>query len=126
MNGDKEDTWKLESAASYQGRRLSLTASANLYSTNHTSDETGQATRTTYATFRLTPVLSLPHRFRAEGQFILFTTKTPWLITNENVCAYGAIRLTKDFGQHLRLAAEWHDMFQSSRSAALGTISYRF
>lgn len=126
MNGDKEDTWKLESAASYQGRRLSLTASANLYTTNHTSDETGQATRTNYATFRLTPVLTLPHQFRAEGQFVLFTSKTPWRITNENVCAYGAIRITKDFGQHLRFAAEWHDMFQSSRSAALGSVSYQF
>ena len=126
MNGDKEDTWKLESAASYQGRRLSLTASANLYTTNHTSDESGQDMRTNYAIFRLTPVLSLPHQFRAEGQFVLFTTKTPWRIANENTCAYGALRLTKDFGQHLRLAAEWHDMFQSSRSAALGTISYRF
>ena len=126
INGDKEDTWKLESAASYQGKRLSLTASANLYSTNHTSDETGQATRNTYATFRLTPVLSLPHRFRAEGQFVFFTDKTPWRITNENVCAYGALRLTKELGHHLQLAVEWHDMFQGSRSAALGTLSYHF
>ena len=125
-NGDKEDTWKLESAASCQGRQLSLTASANLYTTNHTSDETGQQTRNTYATFRLTPVLSLPHRFRAEGQFVFFTAKTPWRIANENVCAYGALRLTKAFGSHLHLAAEWHDMFQSSRSAALGTICYQF
>ena len=125
-NGDKEDTWKLESAATYQGKSFSLTASANLYTTNHTADETGQQTRTTYATFRITPVVSLPHQFRAEGQFIFFTAKTPWRITNENVCAYGAIKLSKTVGNHLRLAAEWHDMFQGSRSAAIGTISYQF
>lgn len=125
-NGDKEDTWKLESAVAYQGGPFSLTASANLYTTNHTADETGQQTRTTYATFRITPVVSLPHQFRAEGQFIFFTAKTPWRITNENVCAYGAIKLSKALGNHLRLAAEWHDMFQGSRSTALGTISYQF
>ena len=126
MNGDKEETWKLESAASYQGRRFSLTASANLYTTNHTADETGQQTRNTYATFRLSPVLTLPHRFRAEGQFVFFTSQTPWRIANENVCAYGSLRLSKAFGSHLHLAAEWHDMFQSSRSAALGTVCYSF
>ena len=125
-NGDKEDTWKLESAATYQGKPFSLTAGANLYTTNHTTDETGQQTRTTYATFRLTPVLTLPHQFRAEGQFVFFTAKTPWRITNENVCAYGAIKLSKAVGKHLRLAAEWHDMFQGSRSAALGYVSYQF
>ena len=125
-NGDKEDTWKLESAVAYQGGPFSLTAGANLYTTNHTADETGQQTRTTYATFRITPVVSLPHQFRAEGQFVFFTTQTPWRITNENVCAYGAIKLSKTVGNHLRLAAEWHDMFQGSRSAALGTISYQF
>ena len=106
--------------------QICTTIRTNLYTTNHTADETGQQTRTTYATFRLTPVVSLPHQFRAEGQFVFFTTQTPWRITNENVCAYGAIKLSKEVGKHLRLAAEWHDMFQGSRSAALGTISYQF
>ena len=126
VNKDKADAWKADLSLFYRLHALSLTAGATLNSVNYHLEETGQDTSTTYATFRLTPVLMLPHQLRAEGQFVLFTTKTPWRIANENVCAYGALRLTKDFGQHLRLAAEWHDMFQGSRSAALGAVSYRF
>ena len=126
VNSDKANAWKADLSLFYRLHALSLTAGATLNSINYIPDETNQESRITYATFRLTPVLSLPCSFRAEGQFVFFTTKTPWRIANENVCTYGALRLSKAFGNHLLLAAEWHDMFQSSRSAALGTISYRF
>ena len=126
VNKDKADAWKSDLSLFYRLRAFSLTAGATLNSVNHVSGDTDQATRSAYATFRLTPVLSLPHQFRAEGQFVFFTSKTPWRIANENVCAYGEVKLSKAFGNHLLLAAEWHDMFQGSRSAALGTVSYQF
>ena len=126
VNSDKANAWKADLSLFYRLRALSLTAGATLNSINYIPDETDQESRITYATFRLTPVLSLPCSFRAEGQFVFFTTKTPWRIANENVCTYGALRLSKALGNHLLLATEWHDMFQSSRSAALGTVRFQF
>ena len=126
MNADQADAWQADLSLFYRCRTLSLTAGASFYSINYQADDAVRKTRINYAAFRLTPLLSLPWRFRAEGQFVFFTSQAPIRTDNGNTCAYGELRLSKEIGSHLLFSAEWHDMFQSCRSAALGTVSYRF
>ena len=126
VNADQADAWQADLSLFYRFRTLSLTAGASFYSINYQADDAVRKTRINYAAFRLTPLLSLPWRFRAEGQFVFFTSQAPIRTDNGNTCAYGELRLSKEIGSHLLFSAEWHDMFQSCRSAALGTVSYRF
>ena len=126
VNADQADAWQADLSLFYRCRTLSLTAGASFYSINYQADDAVRKTRINYAAFRLTPLLSLPWRFRAEGQFVFFTSQAPIRTDNGNTCAYGELRLSKEIGSHLLFSAEWHDMFQSCRSAALGTVSYRF
>lgn len=104
-------------SASAYGKKgaLAMTAGANLCITEGSGHD--------FATFHLSPRVTLPHQMRLNIQSI-FSAGDLSLMRDEDVYLSG--QLTKQFGAHWHAAIEWHDIFSHHYSACMATIQYAF
>lgn len=137
VNRGRSQTWKLEAAASLVHGPLRLTLGANLYTTDHnpgapatTMTEAHTAApahhRTTYITGRINAAVRLPYGMTADAALYAFSHDAPIRSLHNDCPLYAHLRLAKQLGRHIRLSLQWHDIFESERSAALATATYSF
>lgn len=145
-NRGTSDTWKLEAAASLTHGPLRLTVGANLYTVDYdpqlpdATATTSPATvpgssdpalrdatrRTTFVTGRLNAAVRLPYGMTADAALYAFSRHAPVRLLHNDCPLYAHLRLSKQWGHHIRVSAMWHDIFESQRSAALFTATYLF
>ena len=109
----------IDASLTYTFGALSLTAGGSYYNQN----KNGKSEDYYYA--RISPILNLTGKVKINAQAIWCSEQTPEkLLTDTDV--YAMLSVQKTFGNHLTLAAQWHDMFCSDLSAANFRLLYRF
>nr|MCR5455393.1 hypothetical protein [Bacteroidales bacterium] len=78
-----------------------------------------------YGYARLAPTFHLSGGWKIGAQALWCSDKTiEKMATDTNI--YGMLSLQKDFGKHLSISAQWHDMFCEDLSAANFRLMYYF
>ena len=109
----------IDASFSYTPGMFSFVAGASFYN-NHYYGE-----NTSYEYIRFAPTLNLPSKWKISAQALWCSDKTPEkIITGADV--YGMLSVQKGFGEHLTVAAQWHDMFCKDLNRANFRILYYF
>lgn len=110
-----DDRTKLSASAFYRTGCFAMTAGVNFVGIKGAGND--------YATFHLSPRLTLPWQMQLNVQSI-FATGNRKLAVDDDVYLSG--QLSKQLGKHWNLAVEWHDICSCHYSACLGTVQYVF
>ena len=115
-----ENTLQVNAAVDWRRDRFSLTAGATLCHSDNYGD------KSTYAYIRLAPTVRLPHTWRIAAQGIWRSAKAPERAILNDAAVYTLLSVDKTFARHIALSAQWHDIFNCDRSAAVITARYLF
>jgi len=118
----EEDFGELGVSAYGRTKWVTLTGGANVHI----------AKSAVYASIRLAPTAYLPRHWQIGMQVVYFTPKSP-MRDLYGTPAYGYLSVSKQIGNFLNLAVEWHDMFdtfckeaKTNRHAINIKVQYRF
>lgn len=115
-----QNTLQVNAAVDWRRDNFSLTAGASLCHSKNLGN------KRTYAYIRLAPTLRLPHTWRIAAQGIWRSAKAPERAMFDDAAVYTLLSVSKTFARHIALTAQWHDIFNSNRSAAVLTARYLF
>lgn len=115
-----ENTLQVNAAVDWRRDCFSLTAGASLCHSDAFGD------KKTYTYIRLAPTVRFSHDWRVSAQGIWRSAKAPERAILDDAAVYTLLSVSKTFARHIALTAQWHDIFNSNRSAALITAKYLF
>lgn len=110
-----EDILKVNASAYYKMGAIAFTSGVNYYKAH------GEGTD--FATFQISPRLTLPKSWLISAQ-ALVATKNKLLSHGDNT--YLALQVNKNFGSRWTLSLDWHDITSSKYSACMGSVKYNF
>ena len=115
-----ENTLTLNASATWIHSWLTLTGGANFC---HTED---LGEKLNFGYVRLAPTFRLPWALKASTQLVWCSKNAPERRLLDLPAVYALLKAEKNISSHLSVAAQWHDIFCSQRSAALLTAKYLF
>jgi len=115
-----ENTLMLNASATWIHSWLMLTGGANFC---HTED---LGEKLNFGYVRLAPTFRLPWALKASTQLVWCSKNAPERRLLDLPAVYALLKAEKNISSHLAVAAQWHDIFCSQRSAALLTAKYLF
>lgn len=115
-----ENTLTLNASATWIHSWLTLTGGANFC---HTED---LGEKLNFGYVRLAPTFRLPWALKASTQLVWCSKNAPERRLLDLPAVYALLKAEKNISSHLAVAAQWHDIFCSQRSAALLTAKYLF
>lgn len=115
-----ENTLMLNASATWIHSWLMLTGGANFCHTEELGDKQN------FGYVRLAPTFRLPWDLKASTQLVWCSKNAPERRVLDLPAVYALLKAEKNISSHLSVAAQWHDIFCSQRSAALVTAKYMF
>lgn len=115
-----ENTLMLNASATWIHSWLTLIGGANFCRT----EEAGE--KLNYGYVRLSPTFRVPWNMKLSTQLVWCSKNAPERRVLDLPAVYALLRAEKNISSHLSVAAQWHDIFCSQRSAALLTAKYLF
>ena len=120
---DDNNLLALGASAYWKYKSFTLAGGLNLYAIKHQS----------YAAFRLSPMICLPHQWQIAMKVVYFTSHSPKRELT-GIPTYGCLSVNKQITAKWHMGIDWHDMFDASNSrkatvnrhAANLKLQYRF
>ncbi len=117
---EKENSMQLNASATWIHSWLMLTGGANF------CHESENGEKLNYGYIRLAPTFRIPWGVKASAQLVWCSKNAPERRLLEGPAVYGLLKAEKTISSHVALTAQWHDMFNRNRHAAMLTARYLF
>ncbi len=102
-----QQTTAIRTSATWNKGPLRLTAGVNYYHTHINATATEGGRYDNYYTLKLAPTLLLGKGFRVSS-VLLYSSRTKILDTHPHL--YSSVKVNKDFGRHINVFADFHDL----------------